>query len=70
MLHLTSREKKIWENIKKSQKYIDRDCLQNFILLFAFINRSNGSKQILAGIYFIFLKYALGQTWTSFKDIN
>ena len=48
-------ERKICSTIKKSQKYFEHDCLQNFILLFflstALIVKNSHT---LPGIYFVF----------------
>ena len=70
MLSFICGERKIWSNIKKSQS-ITIDCLQNFLLLFMFqlTAATVANIHILAGIYFIFLKIVLDQTWKAFTVI-
>ena len=65
--HLSWKE--ILLNHQKVSKCYEHDCLQTLFLLFmslltAFIVKNS---HILAGIYFIFLKKVLEQTWKAFN---
>ena len=56
-------------NHQKVSKYYEHDCLQNFVLLFmslltTFIVKNS---HVLIGIYVIFLKKVLDQTWKAFN---
>ena len=61
-LRFTCGEKKMVK-YQKTSKYV-HDCLQNFLLRFMFLLTAPIVKNghVLAGIYFIFLKYVLDQT--------
>ena len=61
-LRFTCGEKKKVK-YQKASKYV-HDCLQNFLLRFMFLLTAPIVKNghVLAGIYFIFLKYVLDQT--------
>ena len=67
MFHLWWKENLI-KHLKVS-KYYEKDCLQNFLLLFLLLLTAKLVKNghIQARIYVIFLKNALKQTWNSFN---
>ena len=68
---------KVWNllNHQKISKYCEHDCPQNFLLLFMSLltDLIVKNSQILAGIYFIFLRLhprpwrCLDQTWKTFN---
>ena len=66
-IHLWWKENLL--NHQKVSKYYEHDCMQKILLLFmalwtALVVKNN---HILAGIYFIFLKNVLEQTWKAFN---
>ena len=62
-------ESKICSTIKSLKKNYEHDCLQNSVLLFvSFLTALIvENSQILAKIFFIFLKNVLDQTWKAFN---
>ena len=58
-------------NYEKVSRYYELDCLQNFNLLFISLSTASVFKNnhILSGIYYIFLKNVIDQTWKAFITI-
>ena len=70
MLHFFCDEKRICSTIKKSENIFIMNMIAKFILLFMSLLTALLVKNILAGIYFIFLKKCPNQIWISVKRLE